>query len=157
MTDREAAIATLFKDRLLVVGDCWERQGGRVRGYGQISYKGRNTLVHRLALSLALGRPLQANALHRCDNPPCFRPSHLYEGTMQDNCDDRDARSHTARHERHGNARLTAADVADIRSRYIAGHDRWHRGNGWLLAAEYGITRTHVLDIVASKVWKVEA
>lgn len=47
-------------------------------------------LAHRVALSLALDRPIRDGLLsnHRCDNPPCCRPRHLYEGTRQDNIDD---------------------------------------------------------------------
>ena len=73
------------------LGPCWEWQGARnIRGYGVIKVDGELVLTHRLALSLALGRQLKPGmfANHKCDNKPCSRPSHLYEGTPEENAHD---------------------------------------------------------------------
>lgn len=77
------------------LGICWVWLGARnADGYGVIrdegGRKGSLLLVHRVSLSLALGRPLGAgmNALHACDNPPCARPRHLHEGTQSENMDE---------------------------------------------------------------------
>lgn len=93
------------------LGECWEWMGARNSdGYGIIrgarepdgSYP--LVLVHRVALSLALGRPLEPdmNANHRCDNRPCARPRHLYEGTHTDNLDDQYARDRRPKRRRIG-------------------------------------------------------
>lgn len=60
-------------------------------GYGMVWYLGRMRLAHRVSCELAHGpapedKPL---ALHRCDNPPCIEPSHLYWGDYSDNMKDR--------------------------------------------------------------------
>jgi len=74
------------------LGPCWVWRGARnAGGYGVVRDNHRRLiLVHRATLVLALGRPLGEGmvARHRCDNPPCARPSHLLEGTQQDNVDD---------------------------------------------------------------------
>lgn len=95
-------------DRLLskieIVCECWESRGypdkdGYSRLYAGLVYANNRpkvTKAHRFFLSLVLGRKLLPGmkALHRCDNPPCVRPDHLYEGTQEDNERDKLERGH---------------------------------------------------------------
>jgi len=79
-----------FWSRVVRSEGCWEWTGANVRGYGQISVGGRRRVyAHRASFELAHG-PVPANkmVLHRCDNPPCCNPAHLYAGTAQDNTND---------------------------------------------------------------------
>lgn len=61
-------------------------------GYGVLTVNGRHLLAHRYSMELALGHPIERGmaVCHRCDNPPCVRPDHLFLGTLTDN--DRDMR-----------------------------------------------------------------
>jgi len=54
---------------------------------------------HRVSLARKLGRPIAEGmqALHTCDNPSCVNPEHLWEGTNQDNVDDRVKKGRSAR------------------------------------------------------------
>lgn len=94
---------TAYRHRIRSVGDlfhedyirvtaygCWEWTGKRDRcGYGVFIKNGRQVRVARTVLESVSGEPLgELNALHRCDNPPCFRPDHLFRGSQKDNHDD---------------------------------------------------------------------
>lgn len=104
--------------------------------------------AHRLSFLIFNGLiPDGLNVLHRCDNPPCVNPDHLFLGTHADNSHDRDAKGRTARGERSGMAKLTEQQVCEIRAKY-----QWHkRGNSKALAAEYGVTQGTILTVVSKR------
>lgn len=66
-------------------------------GYGSIRYDGILMVAHRLSYLLAYGDiPKRKNVLHKCDNPKCINPKHLFIGTQKDNMHDmlKKGRSH---------------------------------------------------------------
>ena len=94
------------------------------RGYGQMWFDGYRTLVHRLVYKLEFG-PIYPGmcVLHHCDNPPCFRPSHLFQGTPLDNKQDCCAkgRQHRPIGVLNVKAKLTEIEVLQIRELRIGG------------------------------------
>lgn len=75
--------------------DCWEWTGYRRRPmpsqlpYGELGFEGRVQHAHRVAYLLEVGPiPDDAMVLHRCDNPPCCNPAHLYLGDQARNMAD---------------------------------------------------------------------
>lgn len=136
---------------------CWEWTAGRhTQGYGMIVIERRNTPAHRVSYELAHGPiPDSLHVLHKCDNPPCVRPDHLFLGTHADNM--RDARNKNRlvahRGSKHGCAKLTEKQIGKIRATYS------FRGmnGGWTLkelAAKYGVTFHAIWRIVARKTWQ---
>lgn len=76
------------------LGPCWEWTGARnAAGYGIISrFMFGTKLAHRVSKMLSLGRELNGDLMHHCDNPPCVRPAHLQEATHAENMADRAAK-----------------------------------------------------------------
>jgi hypothetical protein len=141
------------------LGPCWlwiGRDGRPARWYSRVQWwPGEpRRMVHRLALELSLGRPLRPGmwALHRCDNPPCANPAHLFEGSAREN--NRDT-TRKGRHPRTG--RLTADVVREIRRRYVPVHGWRARGdpkNGLTaLAEEFGVTPATIRRVVLRTLW----
>ena len=70
---------------------CWNWTGAlNNRGYGKMNYLGKNQYVHRISAHCYLNYDLKSrlHVLHRCDNPACFNPKHLFMGTRFDNMKD---------------------------------------------------------------------
>ena len=119
------------------------------------------------------------SVLHRCDNPPCCNPAHLFLGTALDNAIDMSQKGRAAtgesngarryperlkrgddnvsranpellkRGDDHPNAKLTESAVRDMRSRYVPQKITFR-----MLAEEYGVDQSLVSLIVKRKSWK---
>lgn len=78
--------------------------------------RGRQEAAHRAAYVIAVG-PIAPgmDVLHRCDNPPCMNPRHLFIGTNRDNIDDKVAKGRQPRGDSSAQAVLTEAQVVEIR------------------------------------------
>ena len=75
-----------FWDKVEKTEVCWNwKAGGRGKGYGAIKYKGKKYDAHRFVWFLTYKKWPKQWILHKCDNPKCVRPDHLFEGTPRDN------------------------------------------------------------------------
>ena len=71
----------------------WQGSRHMKQQYGQIRKGGKLVYAHRVSYERQHGPiPYGMNVLHRCDNPPCVNPDHLFLGTQLDNIRDRDAK-----------------------------------------------------------------
>ncbi len=131
---------TPIKYRLLAKIDfdgtpgCWEWSGAKVpQGYGLIKRKdGAQLRAHRVAYELAYGEiPAGTFVCHRCDNPRCVRPSHLFLGSHAENMADMVIKGRSARMTgaNNGGAKLQADAVASIRAS-VASYSRIARQHG---------------------------
>jgi len=98
----------------VIDGDCWEPlTPGRKGEYWHISSRGVCTSAHRLSYVAHIG-PIEEGRLvcHRCDNPSCVNPEHLFIGTHKDNSNDMVNKNRVARagHKK----KLTTQDVKNI-------------------------------------------
>lgn len=134
---------------------CWLFMGSRMKtGYGRYAAKRGITIpTHRIMFEAYYGPiPKGLYVLHRCDNPPCCRPDHLFLGTLSDNTKDMMAKG---RHKptwvpgsKHGRAKLNEEQVISIRKRKAAGERRQN------LAAEYGVSIKTINGIIYRERWR---
>lgn len=129
---------------------CWPWRGHIDRGgYGRTWFNGRTWWVHRLALHLSGVSLGLLDVCHRCDNPPCCRPDHLFLGTAKDNAADMMAkgRRRGPHGESHHRAKLNTDDVAWIRS--LGGLASLR-----VLAHGFGVSKATVGAILRGETWK---
>lgn len=141
--------------------ECWEWCGCRhQQGYGMIvpPRQGRTQRTprgaHRVAWELMNGAiPDGMCVLHHCDNPPCVNPAHLFLGTHRDNFQDAIKKGRWrpggTPGERHPQAKLSAADVLNIRRSYTGA---W--GEKARLAREFRVTNNQIGRILSGRAWK---
>lgn len=124
-----------------------------------ICFQNRRQYTHRVSWQLHFGEiPNGLKVLHKCDNPGCVNPAHLFLGTQRDNLIDSinkgryNCEGRASHGESNGSAKLTADDVSRLRAAY----DATNRKYGFFAKAgrEFGISSVQVRNIVLGKSWK---
>lgn len=130
---------------------CWNWTGSRMKNWhgNWRNSDGNNELVHRASWRIFVGElPNGMCVCHKCDNPLCVNPDHLFLGTQSENAHDMwnkgRARPGISKGEKHGMSKLTAEIVKDIRNSNLTGIE---------LAKKYGITATTVCDVKKRRTW----
>jgi hypothetical protein len=143
-----------FELKFYITPGCWIWTAYKnPLGYGRFNNKGKMTLAHRYSYETYVGPIPEADGYHgmtvchKCDNPACVNPDHLFLGTHQENMRDmaKKQRSAETRGEANGMAKLTEQDIVNIRN-----DQRSQRTIG----KDYGIDQKTVWDIKHNRIWR---
>ena len=130
---------------------CWPWLGYKdSNGYGRLNVNGIPQLASRVSYLLHYGDvPKGKSVCHKCDNPICVNPDHLFIGTQADNVADMHskgrARKRAVSGEAHGNAILTEDDVRQILRSPLSVPE---------LAVKFNMSRTTIYGVRKRKSWK---
>lgn len=141
---RFKSTAERFWEKVDKSGECWTWTACKDKdGYGFFRHEGRNRKAHRFVLEefMALSIDRKTLVCHRCDNPSCVRPEHLFVG--DNGANQRDA----AIKGRQRSQKLMPRDVRELRALRAAGADARS------LAARYGIDKRTVYSIARREKW----
>ncbi len=148
------------------LGKCFNWTGKlHKQGYGVI-WAGKHILAHRFSWAIHNGEiPAGLNVLHKCDNPPCCNPNHLFLGTQSDNVRDMLKKGRCARicgdlssSRLHPESRprgeavktsvLTEQQVRSIRARYALGESAYR------ISKDFPVSYASIKGIVKGRSWR---
>jgi HNH endonuclease len=132
---------------------CWEWSGSlKCGGYGLFRVKGRLYKAHRFSWILNVGSiPKGKLVCHKCDNPKCVNPAHLFLGTHTDNARDRENKNRRPifRGEAHPNSSLSDCQAVAIVEKYKTG-----RYSCRALAKEYDVASSTIHRLITKQTWR---
>ena len=141
----------LFNRTIPTLTGCMEYTGRKTKdGYGSMKVNNKRISTHRVSYQLTYGSiPTGLYVCHRCDNPLCVNPFHLFVATHNENMADMRRKGRSLTGEKHPKVKLETWQVLEIRDRYTSGGISQTK-----LAEEYGVGKTQLWRIVHNLKWK---
>lgn len=131
---------------------CWEwGRSKNIGGYGNFDIKDFTYRAHRVSYFIHYKvDPLQLCVCHKCDNPSCVNPKHLFLGTDKDNVHDMHRKGRFSKREGIFGTRskLNVEQVSDIRDSFKSGISVVQ------LSKMYNVTTTLILNVIKNKTYK---
>ena len=143
----------LMPSRVIQPNGCWDSLF-RPGGWGYLSIRGKKlglvnrTPAHIISFIACKGSLKEGSlVLHKCDNPPCWNPEHLYAGSHTQNMIDKRVRGRSFKPTglKNASAKLTEAAIMEIRASFGVSQS--------ILARKFGVDQTTISDIKLRKTW----
>ena len=148
---RDVSVYSRLKNKIVIDKNtnCWNWVGAKFKdGYGLFTLDGRHVGVHRVMFSIFNNYiPEKLCVCHKCDNPLCCNPEHLFLGTLNDNVQDciNKGRRNIPKGEKHYKTNLKNVDIIEIRK---------DTRSPKLIAKDYSVSVPTIYDIKTKHTWK---
>jgi hypothetical protein len=150
------SVVARFWAKVDITPGCWEWTAFRKNNYGRIILptgrkRGQVVYAHRLSWELRNGPiPDGLFVCHKCDNPPCVNPDHLFLGSNDDNMADMHAKGRGVQPcgAEHGRALFTDEQVREIRARRASGEI------ARTIAQDFACSVATIRDLAKRRTWR---
>jgi predicted XRE-type DNA-binding protein len=139
-----------FLNKIRKTETCWEWEGSKKPpwGYGHFFANNKTLVASRVSYELHKGEiPLGLSVCHRCDNPGCVNPDHLWVGSHSDNMEDMKVKGRATRGEDKQNSKLTKPIVVIIRNLHLQGISQGD------IAECFGVLRPCINSVILGRRW----
>jgi hypothetical protein len=130
------------------LGNCWvcTSHSTDIDGYIQYRWDGKRNHMSRFIWEQYFGEiPPKMQICHKCDNPKCINPEHLFLGTARDNAIDKANKGRAPTGESHWKTKLTQKQVLEILNSCDRKID---------ISKEYKISTTTIYNIKNRRTWR---
>lgn len=149
LAKRHAPVKRFFSKVIVGTGSgCWLWSGCKnEKGYGLFRYRRQSSRAHRFAYEMVHGDiPDGLQICHRCDNPSCVYPGHLFIGSNAENHADKMRKGRQSKGEDY--SFLTESDVCSIRNLFRSGLQQSE------IARRFGASAATIHGIVHRRTWR---
>ena len=130
---------------------CWEWNACISGGYGRFRSKNLPALAHRLSYIMTYGDiPEDLQVLHKCDNPSCVNPTHLFLGDNSDNVKDKVSKN---RQYQGSNVHFSKLNEDDVKNILIGIYEGTYT-NSSQIESKFDISDSIVGQLILGKIWK---
>lgn len=132
------------------INDCWKWKATKSEfGYGYMNHKKKTLMAHRASYMIHYGKIKEGlSVLHKCDNPECSNPLHLFLGTQTENMQDMMEKKRYPNGSNHPKSKITEEEVMRIKNLRVEGNT--YKEIAKIMKVDY----SNVRNILSGNTWK---
>lgn len=139
----------MFLERVIIQEGCWGWNGHITdKGYARFKCEGKQIFGHIISWQIYIGEiPFKHFICHKCDNPICCNPNHLFVGLPADNSKDMKNKNRSPKGSKHLHAVLKEEDVKIIKKRLQ------NKETSYRISKDYSVNMSTIYSIQYGNTW----